>query len=278
MHRETPRNNKTNIFIKSFNFYIFSNIHVSFATFFLVKITLNNVGISENKTAWFVFFSTLLSYNAIRFLRIGEIDTWYNLWLKQNKKNLYAISLFSLFTLIYLSFYLRLKALIILIPFALATLFYVFPIKKYSLRKVAGLKLFLITFSWAGITVLFPLVQNYIQLRTEDWLSFFQRFLFIIVITIPFDIRDISYDVSELKTLPQQIGIYKTKFIGSLLLLFFLLLEFIKPITEQHLFTTILISLISSLLLWFATQKQSKYYSAFLVESLPIIWWIILWI
>ncbi len=277
MHRETQRNNKTNIFIKFFNFYIFSNIHVSFATFFLVKITLNNVGISENKTAWFVFFSTLLSYNAIRFLRIGEIDTWYNLWLKQNKKNLYAISLFSLFALIYLSFQLRLKALLVLIPFALATLFYVFPIKKYSLRKVAGLKLFLIAFSWAGITVLFPLVQNYIQLRTEDWLSFFQRFLFIIVITIPFDIRDITYDISNLKTLPQQIGSYKSKILGTVLLLFFVVLELLKP-GNEHLFNTILISFFSGLLLWFASQKQSKYYSAFLVESLPIIWWIILWI
>ena len=277
MHRETQRNNKTNIFIKFFNFYIFSNIHVSFATFFLVKITLNNVGISENKTAWFVFFSTLLSYNAIRFLRIGEIDTWYNLWLKQNKKNLYAVSLFSLFALIHLSFQLRLKALLVLIPFALATLFYVFPIKKYSLRKVAGLKLFLIAFSWAGITVLFPLVQNYIQLRTEDWLSFFQRFLFIIVITIPFDIRDITYDISNLKTLPQQIGSYKSKILGTVLLLFFVVLELLKP-GNEHLFNTILISFFSGLLLWFASQKQSKYYSAFLVESLPIIWWIILWI
>lgn len=46
-----------NIFIKKIiDFYVFSNIHVAFATFCLVKITLLNIGVSENMTAWFVFF------------------------------------------------------------------------------------------------------------------------------------------------------------------------------------------------------------------------------
>jgi len=100
--------------------------------------------------------------------------------------------------------------------------------------------------------------------------------LFVIAITIPFDIRDIDYDVSELKTLPQQLGIYKTKLFGSSLLLIFILLENLKPIDERQLISSILIAAISGLLLHFSTSKQSKYYSAFFVESLPIIWYLLL--
>ena len=276
MHEKTQRYTEKNFLITAFNFYIFSNIHVAFATFFLVKITLENIGISDNTTAWFVFFATLLSYNIIRFLRLSSINNWYNLWIKHHLKLLYALSIGSFIAIVYLSFQLRCKAILVLLPFSLATFFYVFPLKKYSLRNVAGLKLFLIAFSWAGITVLFPLTQNYLLFRTVDWLVFLQRFLFIIVITIPFDIRDVNYDVSELKTLPQQLGVHKSKILAISLLVVFVLLEFLKTTIEIHLLPTVLITIISGILVWFATAKQSKYYSAFLIESLPIVWYVLL--
>jgi len=276
MHQETEHYTENNLLIKIFNFYIFSNIHVALGTFFLVKTTLTSIGISENKTTWFVFFSTLTSYNAIRFLRLNTIENWYNLWIIDHKKQLQLVTLLGFFCIVYFGFQLRLKAIFILIPFAFATFFYVFPLKKYSLRNVAGLKLFLIAFSWAGITVLFPLAQNYLQFHFTDWITFLQRFLFVIAITIPFDIRDVIYDVSELKTLPQQLGILKTKKLGVGLLFLFIILELLKPIEVRQLISSILIVLISSLLLYFSPVKQSKYYSAFFVESLPIIWYILL--
>ncbi|HIP27175.1 MAG TPA: hypothetical protein EYG80_05925 [Flavobacteriaceae bacterium] len=162
-----------------------------------------------------------------------------------------------------------------LIPFSLAILFYTFPMEKYSLRNIAGLKLFLIAFSWAGITVLFPLVQNYISLRFADYLTFIQRFIFVIVITIPFDIRDMKYDNSSLKTLPQQLGVSKTKIVGVLLIVLFIIIEVIKSNGDQSVWSTLIISIISGILLVKSTKNQSKYYSAFFVEALPILWFLI---
>ncbi len=276
--KKTVNYTKNKLLTKVFDFYIFSNIHVAFATFLLVKITLLNIGILKNTSAWFVFFSTLLSYNIIRLLRLDSIKNWYNIWIKNNIKPLYFINSLSLISIIYLSFYLHLKSVIVLFPFVLATLFYTFPLKKYSLRNIANLKLFLIAFSWAGITVLFPLSQNYITPRTIDYFVFLQRFLFIIVITIPFDIRDLDYDSKKLRTLPQQIGIKKTKIFGLALLLIFNIIEFLKPTTEQALFSTCLITLISAVFLIYSNQKQSKYYSAFFVESIPIIWFLLIYL
>ncbi len=257
-------------------FYIFSNIHVALATFCLTKITLLEIGISENKTPLFVFFATLVSYNCIRFLRIEKVSNWFQKWFELNEKYLYVLTGLSLLLLIYFAFFLRLKALVVLLPFSLFTLFYVFPLKKYTLRNIAGLKLFLIAISWAGVTVLFPLIQNFITPRAIDYITFIQRFLFVTVITIPFDIRDFEYDSKNLKTLPQQVGIQKSKFVGVLLLLLFFFLEFFKnTMSSNSIITLLIIVIISAILLVKSTTNQHKYFSAFFVESIPIIWFLL---
>jgi len=274
MHKIIQNNTKKSPKIKKvFDFYIFSNIHVAIATYCLTKITLLEIGITESKTASFVFLSTLLSYNLIRFVRLNTIKNWYNNWITKNTKALYFISAIGLLGTLYYSIQLRFKAILTLIPFALATIFYVIPIKKKSLRKIARLKIFLIAISWAGITVLFPLIQNYMTIRITDWITFIQRILIVIIITLPFDIRDIEYDAKELKTLPQQIGIKKTKIIGILLLISFLILELFK--SEKTIINLLIIAIISGTLLIKATKKQTKYYSAFFVEAIPILWYIL---
>lgn len=257
------------------DFYIFSNLHVALATFFLVKLTLMQVGISENRTALFVFVSTLVSYNLIRVLRINNVQNWYSTWIIQNRKVLYLLNGIGVFYILYLSLFLRLKSLLVLTPFLLATSFYVFPLKKYALRNIPYLKLFLIAISWAGITVLFPLIQNLLIPRNIDYIVFMQRFVFVVFITIPFDIRDVNYDKKELKTLPQQLGIRKSKKLAVLLTLLFILLEFTKPKNEQSIIITVIVAVLSAILILRATKKQSKYYSALFIESIPIIWYVL---
>jgi len=47
-------------------------------------------------------------------------------------------------------------------------------------------------------------------------------------------------------------------------------------LSPLEILSTILISTISLLFLWGTEKEQSKYYCSFWVESIPIIWWIIL--
>ncbi|MCF6351085.1 MAG: hypothetical protein L3J23_08685 [Flavobacteriaceae bacterium] len=259
------------------NFYIFSNIHVALASFCLTKITLLEIGISENITALFVFFSTLVSYNFIRFLKSEKEINWFQEWSQIAKSNLRILTVAGLLFIIYFTFQLRLKAILVLFPFLIFTIFYVFPMQKYAIRNIAGLKLFLIAISWAGVTVLFPLVQNFIIPRAVDYIIFLQRFLFVAVITIPFDIRDLDMDSEKLKTLPQQFGIKKSKFIGLLFLVLFLVLIFFKStFCLNSILILVIIAIISGLFLMKSTAKQHKYYSAFFVESIPIIWLVLI--
>ncbi len=124
--------------------------------------------------------------------------------------------------------------------------------------------------------MLFPLINYSIEVESNEIITFIQRFLFIVSITIPFDIRDLNFDNKNLKTLPQVIGIQKSKVVGLFFLMLFLGLEFLKNSTEANYRINFIIALISLFFLLKATQDQNKYYSAFFVESIPMIWLLLL--
>ncbi len=255
-----------------FNFYIFSNIHVAIVAFSLTKLTLLEVGISQNTIPFFVFFSTLVSYNFIRFMRMDTIKSWYSGWVEENKYFLYILNGIAIVFLIYFGLKLRFKAVLILFPFAVLTFFYVFPVSKFSLREKSGLKLFLIAISWAGITVLFPLKQNYMIIRVEDIITFIQRFFLIFSLTLLFDIRDLAYDKDSLKTIPQLVGVKKSKHIALVSILFFFSLEFFKTYDLKQLLVVLLITILAIVFILKASVNRSKYYTSFFVEAIPIVW------
>ena len=52
--------------------------------------------------------------------------------------------------------------------------------------------------------------------------------MYVVIAILPFEIRDMKYDSIKLATIPQRIGIEKTKIIGALLIVIIFLLEFFK--------------------------------------------------
>lgn len=262
---------------KILNFYVFSNIHVAFAGFCLTKITLLKFGFSNSNSPLFVALSIIMSYNFIRFYeiktnRLGWLKDWF---LKQKT----ALSLLSIVSVLAIGFVLfftefNLNSLVIVFPFAFMTFFYVIPIFKIrgveiSFRNFPGIKIFSIAIAWAGITVLFPLYEKDVFFNTEVFLEFIQRILILIVITLPFDIRDLQSDSEDLKTIPQVLGIQNTKLIGMLLLVFFVLLGCIE---KNNLITTFITAIITGFFLIFSTVSTSRYYASFWVEAIPIFW------
>lgn len=263
-----------------FSFYIFSNIHVSIAVFCLTKISLFTYGVSDNTIPYFTMLSTLVSYNFIRYYQKDELNKLVSNFIKKNEKGLIVLSMIGLVLLVKLVFKLKFNDFLILIPFVLATAFYIIPFSKsrMNLRSVSSLKLFLISFSWAGTTVLLPLIHHEINFSFNSWLLFIQRFLLVIALTIPFDLRDVNYDKPEIKTLPQSIGIGKSKILGTFALVLFFILEIFREADRNDLLITLIISILSFLFLIFAKSDQKKYYSSFWVESIPIFWYLILFI
>lgn len=269
------------LFKKIVDFYIFSNIHVALAGFSLTKITLLNFAIDADLTPLFVAFSIIVSYNFIRFYDIKNIRlNWFKDWFFMNIKGILLMIFLSILGLGYISFFADFNptSLLILFPFAFMTFFYAIPLFKIgklevSFRNFPMVKIFSIVMAWAGISVFFPLYEANYQFTSAVYLEFFQRILFLLAITIPFDIRDVAIDSKSLKTLPQSLGITNSKVLGTLLLIGFILLENFKDnFTYVGFLIALIVSIISGLLLWFSSPKKSRYYTSFWVESIPVIW------
>ena len=84
-------------------------------------------------------------------------------------------------------------------------------------------------------------------------------------------------DAKNLQTIPQQIGIKNTKGLAYFLLFLFLALDFLKEnATSKHILATFLIAALISGFTWFANAKRNSYYTSFWVESVPIVWLLLL--
>ena len=145
------------------------------------------------------------------------------------------------------------------------------------MRQIAGLKIYVIALVWTFTTVILPLYNSNQNLNVDVLLTSIQRFIFIIILMLPFEIRDLNYDSLKLATIPQKIGVKNTKIIGVFLLMIFFLLEYFKDeVSNNSIMTTLVITFFTLLSVVFSSKKQSKYYSAFWVESLPVLWLIVL--
>lgn len=139
-----------------------------------------------------------------------------------------------------------------------------------------GLKIFIVAFVWSGVTVLMPLINDIADLNWDVWLTFFQRMMLVVVLIIPFELRDMNRDLVQLKTLPRQIGIQKTKIAGWFLLILILFIELLKPIGKTPYFFSLLIFVfLLGVTLKKTKTNQNRYFSSFGVEALPIIWLVI---
>lgn len=267
-----------------FYFYVFSNIHVSLAVFSLTKITLLQYDIESDLLPWFTFFSTFLSYNFLRLYHYRNLQAWYKEFVSVHKVSLIVIAVLSTVGLFILMFYLSLMTLVLLFLFFLLTLFYAVPLNfntnlPITLRSIAFMKLSVISICWAGVTVMVPLIQYEISFSNDEIIMFLQRMLLVAAITIPFDIRDVYEDDSTLKTLPQTIGVKNSKITGTLFLLLFLVMIFLlQPPVHPFLWSDLIIAGIAMVLLWLASTMQTKFYSAFLVESIPIFWLLLIYL
>jgi hypothetical protein len=122
------------------------------------------------------------------------------------------------------------------------------------------------------------LLEAQIPFSIGVFLISFQRFLLVFSIVLVFDIIDVKNDDIHLQTVPQQIGVKLTKKLGYLLLFLLLFLEFFY--TNNHYFLWFFFKLLVcgtiAIFLFFANENRSRYYASFWLESVPLLWWLVL--
>ncbi|MFL0354033.1 hypothetical protein [Xanthomarina sp. GH4-25] len=262
-----------------FNFYLDSSIHVALAVFAMSWVTLLEFRIPfDGVVLYFIFFASISGYNFVKYFGLARFHhrSLAN-WLKW-------IQLFSLLCFLLMCYYalqLKFKTQMVILVFGLVTFLYAIPFlpskviydKHKNLRNISGLKVYIIALVWSGVTVVLPLINNNIPINADVIITIIQRFVFVVVLMLPFEIRDLNYDSLKLATIPQQIGIKNTKIIGVILLMIFFFLEYLKDVMNAYSVIILLIIIFISLLfLVFSTKKQGSYYSSFFVEGIPIYW------
>lgn len=257
------------------NFYINSSIHVALSCFSLVKITYLMLNISaDNFVGYFAFFGTIVGYNFVKFDALARANKNK---MRIQLKAIAAFSFLSLLVVIYYYFKLQHSTKIIAAFFLILTILYTLPFfpNTKNARNWAGLKIYIVAICWVGVTVVLPILNSEISFQNSFYIIAFQRFLLIFTLILIFEIIDLKTDDPHLKTVPQQIGVKRTKILGFVLLTAFCGLGFFNSNFNFQLLElqlNFVIAIIIALFLYFANEKRSKYYTSFWVESIPIFW------
>ncbi|WP_339889307.1 hypothetical protein [uncultured Flavobacterium sp.] len=265
------------IFKYIFDFYIQSSLHVALAVYALICITFFKLNISyDEPVAYFGFFGTIVGYNFIKYDELARIK---KIKLTKTFKAIIFLSILSALATFY--YYLELKTKTKLIGFGalLLTILYTLPFfpHRTNMRNWSGLKIYLVAIAWVGVTVLLPVINADMDFSIIVILKCIQRFFFVFILMLIFEIIDLQFDEKFLETIPQKLGEKQTKNLIYLLVLVFLALEYFKPnITLNQFAVTFLVAIILGLLTYFASSKRNKYFTSFWVESMPFFWLILL--
>lgn len=269
-----------NLYRNVFALYINSSLHVAAAVTGFVFITSIHLGI-EVQPAFqlFIFSAAVVGYNSIRY---GYLLSETDFMKRFQRVGIRIITGVALFALAGSAFCLSPAVLGVTATLGCITLLYRFPFfdGTLNLRSIFGIKILIIAVTWTGVTVGLPVLSGYPpgEAGLVIMIEAIQRFLFVVVLILPFDIRDARTDGYKLGTVPQLFGIKKTRVMATFFLVLVVMLEWGKNLAFGISFPVlVLISLITLGMVWRSVYRQTEYFASFWVEGIPIAWALILW-
>ncbi len=176
--------------------------HSIFIAFCAVGLTLQTYQLLQVKQEWyvygFVFFATLLSYNVYWLLSAYFYQTTSN-HLSTLKKE--AIKLFLVGVAIpailycFIAVHFNIGAIIIVILFSSLYFLPIIPFRVFKFSFSIGIfKTIILALVWTLVTALLPLQKALYELNKAELLLMVNRFIFMLLLCIIFDTRDIKID------------------------------------------------------------------------------------
>jgi hypothetical protein len=257
------------------DFYLNSSIHVALSCYALVRVTFHVFHIQyDEPMALFVFFGTIVGYNFVKY------DALVRVQQKPIGLQLKIIAVLSFISVILAGYYFfqlqRITQIVSFAIFAITALYTLpfFPNKKNA-RNWAGVKIYIVALCWVGATLVLPYINAEIPFTANFFIKCLQRFVLVFVLILVFEIIDLANDDPHLQTVPQTIGVRKTKILGFVLLIPFWIVG-ILSFTFHDLMINLIMVIMLMLFIVFANPNKSKYYTSFWVESVPIFWWLMI--
>jgi hypothetical protein len=257
------------------DFYLNCSIHTALLCYVMVRITFHIFHIQyDEPMVLFAFFGTIVGYNFVKFHALVQVKKFR---AGNSLKFIILVSLISLVLVGYYFFQLKRITQIISIAILAITILYTLPFfpNRRNARNWAGVKIYMVAFCWVGATLVLPLINAEIPVTSDFFIKCIQRYILFFVMILVFEILDLAKDDPHLKTVPQMIGVRRTKILGLSLLVPFCLLEFlISTFNYKDLLISFIMVLLLSLFIVFANTNRSKYYTSFWVEAVPVFWWL----
>ena len=154
-------------------------------------------------------------------------------------------------------------------------LFYAVRMFNKSLRDIAFIKIILIALSWSSVTVLIPAYVNQSLFDENVWMLFSLNFAYIFALVIPFDVRDLNFDETDKRTIPQLLGVVGSKILAVGLLLFCCVLS--TFMLDKGIFL-IPVYILSGILIVMVSKKRTELFYAFGIDGLILLFPISTWI
>lgn len=206
------------------NFLLYSNIFIgacAVALAFTNQLTTEG-NIHFDYNCWFILFSTIFTYSYLKITGGAEgqvYKTTHRSWAAQNPQLSRNILLISLIGTIAFFFKLPFKVELVVAGLGVLTAFYgfvqiPFTNPKIKLRDLGIAKTVFVGIVWSVTTVIVPLNGEDVASGMLIFLLL-RRFLFIMALTMVFEIKDMKGDEGYLKTLPIAIGVKNTKLLGQ---------------------------------------------------------------
>ena len=275
--------------------FIYSNLFVSFCVTAFTHLTyiIYDLPTDNLVTILLMVFSfTFFTYNGQRIIKFRRLSIKKDLlndrvaWILKHRKLLILLTILSGITGLVCTYYMNIVCWYILIPMGAFSFFYVIPLfpfykKSPTLREIPFLKIFVIALVWSLVVVGLPFFEiskqgEFYNLTHLTSIAMFASpvFFFIIGITIPFDIRDISYDNNDkLKTIPNAFGIRPSIIIAEVCLLISILLLY-TLVSELNVFIGLMLAhLIAMVMIWFSGEKRKElFYSGWIEGSVLLLY------
>lgn len=177
----------------------------------------------------------------------------------------------------------RLSLTLFLVHLGLISVLYSMPLVRRggrwrALRDLPLLKVFLIGYVWAAVTVWIPALYLGRGL-TEPVVVvlFLRRFLFILALAFVFDIRDYTKDrLTGTRTFPGVFGIHITK--GIALVALVVAAGLVPPGAPAHHEVALVAPLLLAAgVIWFAEETRPDYYFALLTDGVMLVLFLAVW-
>ena len=256
-----------------FDFYMEASIHVALAVVSLSLATAHFLDIFlSSELLIFTFCATVSCYNYLKHhAELKKGITWY----QGDQRYMAILSIICLLAALFVAIKLPVQDFLLLGVLSILIAFYIFPIipRDKNLRSLGIVKVVIVAFIWTGVTVFLPVLSNNYPISWDLFVLSLQRFLLVLALIIPFEIRDMYLDPPGIRTLPRRLGIKRTKQLGVLLATLFYVLVYLRDeISAYEEISRVAMAIVLSVIILKTPTYPSKNYASFWVEALPILW------